>query len=59
MAMKHPRKTMLDQIDLDSIQDVEAARRAIVLLFNLIEELQTTVRSCRRRTSGCGMRSTG
>jgi len=42
--MKHPRKTILDQIDLDSIQDVEAARRAIVLLFNLIEELQTTVR---------------
>jgi len=36
--------TAFDQIDLDSIQDVAAARRAIVLLFNLVEELQTTIR---------------
>lgn len=33
----------LSQLDLDSIQDLAGARRAITLLFNLIEELQTTV----------------
>jgi len=37
--------TAFDQIDLDSIQDVAAARRAIDLLFNLVEELQTTIRA--------------
>lgn len=36
--------TALEQIDLNSIQDVDAARRAIVLLFNLVEDLQVTIR---------------
>jgi hypothetical protein len=34
----------LEQIDLDQIQDVEQAKQAIVRLFNLVEDLQTTVR---------------
>lgn len=34
----------LEQIDLDQIQDVEQAKRAIAMLFNLLEEMQTTVR---------------
>jgi Transposase IS66 family len=34
----------LEHIDLDQIQDVEQAKKAIVLLFNLVEDLQTTVR---------------
>ena len=34
----------LEHIDLDQIQDVEQAKQAIVRLFNLIEDLQTTVR---------------
>jgi regulator of replication initiation timing len=37
--------TALEQIDLHSIQDVDAARRAIVLLFNLVEDLQVTIRA--------------
>jgi hypothetical protein len=37
--------TALEQLDLHSIQDVDAARRAIVLLFNLVEDLQATVRA--------------
>lgn len=35
---------VLAQIDLDSIQDLAGARRAIVQLFNLTEDLQTTIR---------------
>lgn len=35
---------MLAQLDLDSIQDLAGARRAIAQLFNLIEDLQTAVR---------------
>ena len=35
---------MLAQLDLDSIQDLAGARRAIAQLFNLVEDLQTTVR---------------
>ena len=34
----------LEHIDLDQIQDVEQAKQAIVRLFNLVEDLQTTVR---------------
>jgi hypothetical protein len=34
----------LAQIDLDSIQDLTGARRAIVQLFNLTEDLQMTIR---------------
>ena len=34
----------LESIDLNSIQDLEQVRRAIVMLFNLIEELQATNR---------------
>jgi regulator of replication initiation timing len=34
----------LEQIDLDQIQDVEQAKRSLALLFNLIEEMQTTIR---------------
>lgn len=34
----------LEHIDLDQIQDVEQAKKAIVMLFNLVEDLQTTVR---------------
>ena len=34
----------LEHIDLDQIQEVEQAKRAIVMLFNLVEDLQTTVR---------------
>jgi regulator of replication initiation timing len=34
----------LEQIDLDQIQDVEQAKKAIVMLINLVEDLQTTVR---------------
>ena len=34
----------LEHIDLDQIQDVEQAKKAIGLLFNLVEDLQTTVR---------------
>jgi hypothetical protein len=41
--MTMPQKT-LAQIDLDSIQDLAGARRAIVQLFNLIEDQQTTIR---------------
>ena len=37
-----PLKT-LAQIDLDGIQDLAGARRAIVLLFNLVEDQQTLV----------------
>jgi len=33
----------LAQIDLDGIQDLAGARRAIVQLFNLTEDLQTTI----------------
>ena len=33
-----------EQIDLNSIQDVAGARRAIELLFNLIEDQQATIR---------------
>ena len=36
--------TAFEQIDLNSIQDVAGARRAIVLLFNLIEDQQATIR---------------
>jgi regulator of replication initiation timing len=36
--------TILESIDLNSIQDLEQARQAIVMLFNLIEDLQTTIR---------------
>ncbi|MFZ1475282.1 MAG: transposase [Anaerolineae bacterium] len=43
-----PTKTTLlktlTQIDLDGIQDLAGARRAIVLLFNLVEDQQATVR---------------
>ena len=35
---------VLAQIDLDSIQDLAGARCAIVQLFNLTEDLQTTIR---------------
>jgi regulator of replication initiation timing len=35
---------VLAQIDLDSIQDLAGARRAIVQLFNLTEDLQMTIR---------------
>ena len=35
---------VLAQIDLDGIQDLPGARRAIVQLFNLTEDLQTTIR---------------
>jgi hypothetical protein len=38
-----PLKT-LAQIDLDGIQDLAGARRAIVLLFNLVEDQQAMVR---------------
>lgn len=34
----------LPHMDLDEIQDVEQAKQAIVRLFNLVEDLQTTVR---------------
>jgi regulator of replication initiation timing len=34
----------LEDIDLDQIQDVEQAKKAIVMLFNLVEDLQTTLR---------------
>ena len=34
----------LEHIDLGQIQDVEQAKQAIVRLFNLVEDLQTTVR---------------
>jgi regulator of replication initiation timing len=34
----------LEHIDLDQIQDVEQAKKAIVMLFNLVEDLQMTVR---------------
>ncbi|MGQ9556042.1 MAG: hypothetical protein ACUVWR_18220 [Anaerolineae bacterium] len=34
----------VDQIDLNSIEDVEQARHAIAMLFNLIEDLQATIR---------------
>jgi regulator of replication initiation timing len=36
--------TAFEQIDLNSIQDVAGARRAIGLLFNLIEDQQATIR---------------
>jgi hypothetical protein len=36
--------TTFGQIDLNSIQDIEGARRAIVLLFNLVEDQQATIR---------------
>ena len=36
--------TAFEQIDLNSIQDVAGARQAIVLLFNLIEDQQATIR---------------
>ena len=36
--------TAFEQIDLNSIQDIAGARRAIVLLFNLIEDQQATIR---------------
>ena len=36
---------MIEQLDLDQIQDVAQAKRAIVGLLNLVEELQTTVRA--------------
>ena len=42
-AMTTPLK-VLAQIDLDGIQDLGGARRAIVQLFNLTEDLQTTLR---------------
>jgi len=35
---------ILEQLDLDQIQDVEQAKRAIVELLNLVEDLQATVR---------------
>ena len=38
------RDLALEQIDLDQIQDVAQAKRAIVLLFNLVEDLQVTIR---------------
>ncbi len=41
-AVTSPLKT-LAQIDLDGLQDLAGARRAIVQLFNLIEDLQTTI----------------
>ena len=34
---------MIEQLDLDQIQDVAQAKRAIVGLLNLVEELQTTM----------------
>ena len=34
----------LEQLDLDQIRDVEQAKKAIVMLLNLVEDLQTTVR---------------
>jgi regulator of replication initiation timing len=34
----------LEHIDLDQITDVEQAKKAIVRLFNLVEDLQTTVK---------------
>jgi regulator of replication initiation timing len=34
----------LEHIDLDQIKDVAQAKKAIVMLFNLVEDLQTTVR---------------
>ena len=43
IAVPSPLK-MLAQLDLDSIQDLAGARRAIAQLFNLVEDLQTTVR---------------
>ena len=33
-----------EQLDLDQIQDVAQAKRAIVGLLNLVEDLQATVR---------------
>jgi hypothetical protein len=36
--------TAFEQIDLNSIQDIAGARRAIVLLFNLVEDQQATIR---------------
>lgn len=44
MTVPTPLK-VLAQLDLDSIQDLTGARRAIVQLFNLVEDLQTTVRA--------------
>ena len=35
---------MFEQLDLDQIQDVAQAKRAIVGLLNLVEDLQATVR---------------
>ena len=34
-----------EQLDLDQIQDVAQAKRAIVGLLNLVEDLQATVRA--------------
>ena len=45
-AVTTPLQT-LGQIDLDSIEDLAGARRAIVQLFNLTEDLQTTIRQLR------------
>ena len=36
---------LLENIDLKNIQDVEQARRAIVMLFNLLEDLRSGNRS--------------
>jgi regulator of replication initiation timing len=36
--------TAFEQVDLNSIPDVAGARRAIGLLFNLIEDQQATIR---------------
>jgi len=42
----------LGQIDLDGIQDLAGARCAIVQLFNLIEDLQATVRQLQAENQG-------
>ena len=52
MTMMSP----LDQLNLNSIQDVEAARRAIVVLFNLVKDRPATVRQLQAENNVCAMR---
>ena len=49
---------LFEQLDLEQIQDVAQAKRAIVGLLNLVEDLQATVRGCKVRCSVCATRST-
>jgi hypothetical protein len=47
------------QLDLDQIQDVAQAKRAIVGLLNLIEDLQASVRELQaERCSVCATKTT-